>query len=760
MRRSTRLAFIALLFVAIAIGKLRADSSRIPSRARIAIQPISVMYIVLQPGYEDLRVLAYYAFVKAARVRVVYVTNGGGTWHEHVGSYPHEMAATLRLEATAALEQLGGEAHFLNLPDVVSARDSVKARLLWQKDSLQEKLHNVIGEFGPDLILLGSDREANDPLRTSIVLHDLVAVLDERESPPSEYRIRVALEALGRTVLTVPTEATDPITRMSCSRIADSLDRTYQSIALQRAQWMKSATTSFRVLRPERFSAKTLDGGLPIGIPTELHSIASAVNVIVKRRAATSSPSVSASSRLREVQALLATINQRIVRYLSGPSVPRRVLLRWKGSLEEYRNELLGVRVSFNVSDTIVTDRQLTYLTISSVEGLSKGGKTELYIPAVEDQWILDEDVQKKVPLEIGRPYRLLSPQSVTYNYPPEEYGLLLPVVRKPVYFFLIHHAKDRTKSFTFRGDMRIWHAPRFTTEVLTPIVRAVSGERVLVRLTNHSRDGVRDSVYIRDSLAYAPGKMFRLPSKGFLHIDTLVPSWSEALMDGTYPLSVRIDDVVVARFVARKFDVRVDSSLTVSVLTNIDRSPSSEALRRLGYQPVVMEHPVSMAERVAKPHVIVAETLPLASQVWAQDSASLMSFVQDGGHLILLPTSIIGRTSIPFSSDVQYKRSLRLDELTNVAFDPQHSLVNVPNALTVEDFEGWIYRRAFNEVALTRRTDFEIPFVAAQTQQPLLLTRRVGEGRITYVDLDLVHQWMNIHAGSFRILANLLALR
>ena len=760
MRIPTRPALIALHFLFVAFSTLRADDSRMPPKARIAVQPLNVMYIALQPGYEDLRVLAFYALVKAARVRVVYVTNGAGSWHERVGYYPHQVAATLRLEATATLEQLDGEAYFLNLPDLPSARDSVKARMLWQKDSLQEKLRTVIGEFGPDLILLGSDREVSDPLRTSIVLNDLVGVVNERERSSSDYRMRVAMETSSRNALAVPIEAADPLTRISCWSMADSLGRTYRSIAIQRAQWMKSAKPSFRVLHPNSFSGKSLDAGLPRGIPAELRSITSAMKVIAQRRTATRTPSASASARLREVQALLNSVNQRIVRYLSGPSVPRRVLLRWKSSLEEYRNELLGVRVSFNVSDTILTDRQLTYLTISSVEGLSHTGKSELYIPAVENQWILDEDVQKKVPLEIGRPYRLLTPQSVEYNYPPEEYGLLLPVVRKPIYFFLIHHADDRTKSFTFRGDMRIWLAPRFTTQVLTPIVRAVSGERVLVRLTNHSRDGVRDSVYVRDSLAYAPGRMFRLSSKGSTHNDTLFLSWSDALTEGTHPLSIRIDDVVVARFVARKFDVRVDLARTVSVLTNIEQSPSSEALRRLGYRPVVAHHAGSFAERGERPDVMIVETLPRESYSWAQDSASLMSFAKDGGHLILLPRSSIGSSSVPFLSDVQCKPSLRLDELTDVMLDRHHPLVHVPNALSEDDFAGWIYRRAFSEVALTRRTDFEIPFVAAQTDHPLLVTRRVGKGRITYVDLDLVHQWMNIHAGSFRVLANLVALR
>jgi hypothetical protein len=41
---------------------------------------------------------------------------------------------------------------------------------------------------------------------------------------------------------------------------------------------------------------------------------------------------------------------------------------------------------------------------------------------------------------------------------------------------------------------------------------------------------------------------------------------------------------------------------------------------------------------------------------------------------------------------------------------------------------------------------------------EPLLLTRKLGRGRMTYVDLALAPQWLNVHPGAYRLLANLIS--
>jgi hypothetical protein len=81
------------------------------------------------------------------------------------------------------------------------------------------------------------------------------------------------------------------------------------------------------------------------------------------------------------------------------------------------------------------------------------------------------------------------------------------------------------------------------------------------------------------------------------------------------------------------------------------------------------------------------------------------------------------------------------------------------PNPIASTDWQDWLFARAYNIVALPATKGTEIPLRAAPGGEPLLVTTKKGQGRKTYVDLALNPQLMNVHAGAFRLLANLILL-
>ncbi|NUM77169.1 PIG-L family deacetylase, partial [candidate division KSB1 bacterium] len=83
---------------------------------------------------------------------------------------------------------------------------------------------------------------------------------------------------------------------------------------------------------------------------------------------------------------------------------------------------------------------------------------------------------------------------------------------------------------------------------------------------------------------------------------------------------------------------------------------------------------------------------------------------------------------------------------------------LNSPNRLTAQDWEGWLYRRGYNFVSLGQKDGVEMPVTAAGEGTPLLLTRKLGQGKMTYVDLALTPQWLNVQPGAYRLLANLIS--
>lgn len=720
-----------------------------------------MLYVALQPGYEDLRVVAYYGLIHGARVRVAFVTNGEAGEHNDRAMYPHELAATHRLEAAVTLERFNAEAYFLNMPDVASASDSLVVRSFWAAESLQARCRALILEFLPDLILLAGDRETDDPLRMSILRSDVLAAVREvaKDSIAPWKVSRLAVESASPNAVVIPVDRRTKTGGPTARMLADSLGSLYASMSVQRATWTQSMTASFSVVHPPTFTGKSLEAGIPGNLPGSVRSLESALRAFKQKLARISRPQAQQTPLLRELRRLLDTVDTGIMRHPMKNSIARRVLLSRKAELEKIRNELLGVSVTFSTGDTVVTDRQVIELYVTDVKGTTASGKTELFIPAVDQGWVLNEDVRNRVPLEIGKEYRLLSPASLDYNYPQAMYGLTHSTVRKPFYFFVIHRAEDRSRSFIWRGDLRLWYAPRFTTEVLTPIVCAMNDEQVVVRLTNHSRDPVRDSVYVRDSLVSARGRMFRLSAKGATHTDTLTLTWKDTTFSGDYLTHVLIDGISTGRFVARGFNIETDRTRTVAVVTAMSDSPTMIALRRLGYRPAAIEPGDHTSLLSSGYDVVIVDRHVMESATQAVVGA-LVAYTERGGHVVILAQREAALTGLPMFADARAVSDFRLDERTPVQIDTQHVLIRRPNRILYEDFDGWLVRRAYHAIGISNAGLYEVPVRNDKTGYPMVLTRRWGKGRATYVDLALTPQWMNVHAGALRLLANLVAMR
>jgi hypothetical protein len=64
---------------------------------------------------------------------------------------------------------------------------------------------------------------------------------------------------------------------------------------------------------------------------------------------------------------------------------------------------------------------------------------------------------------------------------------------------------------------------------------------------------------------------------------------------------------------------------------------------------------------------------------------------------------------------------------------------------------------RGYNAVAAGETA--VVPLRSAVDGNPLIVTAAAGQGKRTYVDLALSPQLMNVHAGAFRLLANLISI-
>jgi hypothetical protein len=385
-----------------------------------------------------------------------------------------------------------------------------------------------------------------------------------------------------------------------------------------------------------------------------------------------------------------------------------------------------------------------------------------VYVPAADRGWVLNESLKQRLPLTPPQEIRLLTPKDVECDLPAAGAALAHSVTVHPTMVFVVHDAKDRARSFVYRIALPIRFAPRFAVDVLTPIVRSTDGERVRVRLTNNSRDGVRDVIKVEDSLVVSTPGFFRLNRKGASVDDTLLLQWKAPLADDMHLLSLMIQTDVVGQCAARRLSVEADTSRRVLLISGTGGSPTAETLRRLGYAHVVLDRSGNPSlDQLAAADVVVLDfrVLMVLPQIRQHLSSVVADVAGRGGHVVILAQDANSWDEQSFGG-IRLAATSKLDDSTNVSLDSLSWFCTGPNHITQSDFSGWVFRKGFNDLALAPGVHAEIPVRVAPTGAPLVVSIPTGTGAVTYVDLALAPQWISVHPGSLKIFAEILSHR
>ncbi len=152
-----------------------------------------------------------------------------------------------------------------------------------------------------------------------------------------------------------------------------------------------------------------------------------------------------------------------------------------------------------------------------------------------------------------------------------------------------------------------------------------------------------------------------------------------------------------------------------------------------------------------------------------AANLPGLFAYVENGGTVIAQynrPNGLKTATLAPYPLSIQGPApQLRVtDEKSPVTFlAPTHAALNTPNKITVADFEGWVQERGAYFPATWDETHFEsILALNDPGEAPLksgLLVAKYGKGYYVYTGLAFFRELPAGVPGSYRLLANLLAL-
>jgi len=142
-----------------------------------------------------------------------------------------------------------------------------------------------------------------------------------------------------------------------------------------------------------------------------------------------------------------------------------------------------------------------------------------------------------------------------------------------------------------------------------------------------------------------------------------------------------------------------------------------------------------------------------------------LFDYVEQGGTLITQYTTTYGLLTDKISPlDMRLSRDRVTDEHAKVEFiNPSHQVLNYPNKITAQDFEGWIQERGLyfpDQWSEDFMPIFKIQDYDDETTYGSLLIAKYGKGYYIYTGLSFFRQLPAGVPGAFRLMSNLLSLQ
>ena len=722
--------------------------------------PAVVLWVALQPGYEDLAQIAHLRLAVGARVVVVYVTNGEATPDDEGGSVPVYIAAHRKEEADRVTRLLGATAHFLNVPDpgIVPRREILEQ--IWNTDTVVARVDRAVRHFRPDVLILGGDRRGGEihserqRLLSDLVLRAVKRAADPKARPDT---VRPPAWGVSRVFLeTAPAhverqyDAVHPVWNSTYRSMATAAGALYPSLKYQLVRWHGEGDPRYSMIVPQgQTKAPAMLRGLPVAGPHSRAFRPTIDSLLRQRQGKKYRPRrddvVRAIDRLDVVYAR----NRRELSPADG-----RIIAGWKNTLEALRCALLGVKVAYAVDDSLITQNQIVYLRFGEVLPGADSTRTQIFFPGTLNRaWVINESLLSQFPFSPDREFRMLSTHQLEFSVPMSQFGIAQSSLWSRFSFIIVHRDSVRGRDYIYRGEIPFRGAPRRTTEVLTPMVRAVDGAQVIVRLINVSRDSYKGTLRLTDSLVAPVEHEVWMPGRAFVCLDTVRLTLRSPLPPGDYPMKLNLSGGGELPFVARGFEVRTDTAAKVGVITAMKDSPLQQALSRLR----IRWEKCTIVERSGLTPfnvVLLDRDVMEGPGIHEQEWSVLLDWVREGGMLLVMPpVSMNG--SIPGAA---FRAGSMLPPTASVLVDSMAGLMVEPNVLSPSDWDSWVVARSFGTVAVDRGRSAVT--AVASDDGPLVVSLSEGRGTIRVVTLDLYSQLMNIHPGAHRILANLIALR
>jgi LmbE family N-acetylglucosaminyl deacetylase len=726
-------------------------------------RPAVAMIVALQPGYEDLALMAYLRTQVGARVTATFLTNGEATPGDTLARFPVWMTGERKEESDRVAREVGGDAYFINLPDVPASGSAIELLSIWNSMDAARKLTAAIRTVKPDVIILCSDKRGPGATHRDTTALRLVDVAIQNAATTGDTSVsknlypwnvaRVIVQVTGtRTPRVFETKA--PGEGLPARLMAKKAAALYRTLHLQMPLWLDAGVEYREVagvrVKTAPVSPERILRGLPV-VSERLKIINDVVHqAITTDKSGRKSATLAGTSRAIDItEHVLAT------RRGSLPALDQRLLATWKNGLEDLRSAVLGITVTAVQSESLLTESQVWFLTLHPPSPRQQKGTTEVIFPlAGKGEWAINESLDYHFPLDSVSKFTVLTPEQMQYTTPAAEYGLVQSTLSMSFPFVVVHKDAQRERNFMYRSSVRLRIGPRRSFALRTPVVSNDARAAVIYELQNFSRNTFRGIVSLSDTSGHASTGKVEFTKKDQALVDTLYLPEPIDTSKAYKLLTLELSGKGGRRSVtARTIRSGIDSTRRVALISSIDGSPLEEALRVLGhsYERVPVGTLTSGLEKYTT--VILDRDVLRDTSLSATRTGALTRWVKDGGEAIVFPQHEHGSSWLS-SLGIDFAQ---LDPLSPSTPVESNGLADL-NPLTPSDWQEWVETRAFAELRMKNGNQWNV--TASCGKHALIATTLAGRGRITAVAADLQSQLMNCHPGAHRILANLIARR
>lgn len=189
------------------------------------------------------------------------------------------------------------------------------------------------------------------------------------------------------------------------------------------------------------------------------------------------------------------------------------------------------------------------------------------------------------------------------------------------------------------------------------------------------------------------------------------------------------------------------------------------EALEQMGYRVITIDPQKINSEDLAKFQAVVTGIRAynvVEALGYKQDE--LFEYVKNGGNLIIQYNTNRGLETqklAPYPLDLSRDRVTDENAKVNI-LTPDHRIVNFPNKITPEDFEGWVQERGL--YFPDQWSEEFTPVLSMQDPgedltKGSLLVAPYGEGYYIYTGLSFFREFPEGVPGAFRLFANLVTM-